>query len=97
MEILLTQPNVEAIVARIVDRFDVERIIVFGSQARGDAHPESDLDLFIEMKTPLRPVDRVMQVSALFDRRTWGLDLFVYTPDEVCRLRNVHGTLLRGL
>lgn len=34
--------------ARILPRFDVTRAYVFGSQARGDATDESDLDLRIE-------------------------------------------------
>jgi len=31
----------------VVEAFDPERIIVFGSVARGDEHPESDLDLLV--------------------------------------------------
>ncbi len=36
-------------VRRIVHRFRPERIILFGSHARGDAGPDSDVDLLVVM------------------------------------------------
>ncbi|MFZ1502207.1 MAG: nucleotidyltransferase domain-containing protein [Nitrospira sp.] len=78
----------------IIDRFHPKRIMVFGSHARGEAGPESDLDLFIEMETPLRPPDRAIEVSEAFGLRAWPMDIVVYTPEEVRRLRHVKGTLL---
>lgn len=78
----------------IVDRFHPARIILFGSHARGDARPDSDVDLFIEMETDRRPPERAIEISALFGLRKWPLDVVVYTPEEVQRLKNVSGTLL---
>lgn len=37
----------QEIVRRLVDTVDPDRIIMFGSRARGDARPDSDLDLLI--------------------------------------------------
>lgn len=78
----------------IVDRLNPRRIILFGSHASGEAGPDSDLDLFIEMESDQRPPERAIAVSSLFGLRPWPLDVVVYTPDEVKRLRNVNGTLL---
>lgn len=78
----------------IVERFHPKRIVVFGSHARGNARLDSDLDLFIEMDTPLRPPDRAIEVSEVFGLRPWAMDIVVYTPEEVRRLRHVKGTLL---
>ena len=36
-----------AIVARVASEFDPERIILFGSLARGDPGPDSDIDLLV--------------------------------------------------
>jgi len=33
-------------------------------------------------------------MSAIFGLRPWSLDVVVYTPEEVERLRGIHGTLL---
>ncbi len=78
----------------IVERFRPKRIVVFGSHARGEAHQDSDLDLFIEMETTHRPPDRAIEVSEVFGLRPWPMDIVVYTPEEVRRLRHVNGTLL---
>lgn len=78
----------------IVERFQPRRIILFGSHARGEARPDSDLDLFIEMESSRRPPERAIEVSSVFGLRSWPLDVVVYTPDEVKRLRRVRGTLL---
>ncbi len=78
----------------IVEQFHPKRIVLFGSHARGDAGSDSDLDVFIEMQTSRRPPERAIEVSAAFGFRPWPLDVVVYTPEEVQRLRGVSGTLL---
>ncbi len=85
---------IKQVTQTIVERFHPKRIVLFGSYARGEARPESDLDLFIEMESPLRPPERAVEVSAAFGLRPWPLDVIVYTPDEVSRLRGMRGTLL---
>ena len=84
----------EQITRTIIERFHPRRIILFGSQARGEATSESDLDLFIEMETQARPPERAVEVSSIFGLRPWSLDVFVYTPEEVQRLRKINGTLV---
>jgi predicted nucleotidyltransferase len=94
MSSMTQAPLLDHVTKTIVERFHPKRIMVFGSHARGDAGPDSDLDLFIEMDTPLRPPDRAIEVSEVFGLRPWAMDIVVYTPDEVRRLRHVKGTLL---
>lgn len=84
----------EHVTKTIVERFRPRRIMVFGSHARGEAGPDSDLDLFIEMDTPRRPPERAIEISEAFGLRPWPMDIVVYTPEEVRRLRHVNGTLL---
>ena len=78
----------------IIDKFHPKRIVLFGSSARNETRPGSDLDLFIEMDSALRPPERAVEVSAVFGLRSWPLDVIVYTPAEVQRLRGKPGTLL---
>jgi predicted nucleotidyltransferase len=92
---MMTQADLLDHVTRtIVERFHPKRIIVFGSHAQGNASPDSDLGIFIEMDTPRRPPDRAIEVSEVFGLRPWPLSVVVYTPEEVQRLRHIHGTLL---
>ena len=55
---------------------------------------DSDIDLFVEMAADKRPPDRFVEITSVFGLRPWSLDLVVYTPEEVSRLRGIHGTLL---
>lgn len=82
------------IVRKIVERFQPRRILLFGSRARGDARPDSDVDLFIEMESADPPHERKCKIRALFPDRRWGLDLVVYTPAEVAKYRPMRGLLL---
>ncbi len=94
----MTQASLLAHVTQtIINRFHPKRIVVFGSHARGDARPDSDLDLFVEMETPRRPPERAIEVSEAFGLRAWPMDIVVYRPEEVRRLRYVNGTLLAAI
>jgi predicted nucleotidyltransferase len=85
---------IERVTRTIVERFNPKRIVLFGSHARGDADPESDLDLFVEMDSDKRPPERAIEIDQAFGLRDWPMDLFVYTPEEVERFRGVIGTLV---
>lgn len=94
MSVYPTAPDPHALAHVIVRRFGPRRVVLFGSHARGEATAESDIDLFVEMETDRRPPDRIADVVALFGLRPWPLDVVVYTPAEVRRLRGIPGSLL---
>ena len=85
---------IQQITSRIVERFNPWRIILFGSHARGESTPNSDIDLFIEMDTDKTPPERSIEISRLFGLRDWAMDIIVYTPKEVENLQDIHGTLI---
>jgi predicted nucleotidyltransferase len=90
----LPGPDLETVTSRIVERFQPRRVVLFGSRVRGEAGSGSDLDLFVEMESDRRAPERAAEVTAHFGLRPWPLDVVVYTPEEVERLRGVGGTLL---
>lgn len=45
----VTDSKIEEMVDRIAERFNPEKIILFGSHARGTAGPDSDADLLVVM------------------------------------------------
>jgi uncharacterized protein len=77
------EPSVEQIAERIAAAFSPDRIVLFGSQARGDDRKDSDVDLLVEMPSSLSPAERIRAVNRLFTPRTWPLDVIVLTPTEV--------------
>lgn len=77
----------QEVVAETVRAVDPERIILFGSRARGEARPDSDLDLLVVEGEPFSP-QRSRQVELSRIRRAlWRIpmpiDVLVYSWDEV--------------
>ncbi len=85
---------IEHITQTIVEHCNPRRIILFGSHARGNAGPDSDLDIFVEMETRRNPYARAIVIDSLFDMRDWPMDIIVYTPEEVKRWTGQVGTML---
>lgn len=83
------------IVKRIVSAGDPEQIILFGSYARGDFGPDSDLDLLVIEKD----VDAPRRESVRLRRALRGLlvpiDVIVATPEQIERHRNTIGLIYR--
>ncbi len=73
----------DRIVATIRDGYAPERIILFGSHARGTAAPDSDLDLLIVKSSNHSEAERIRQVSRLLRPRPLPLDILVKTPGEM--------------
>jgi hypothetical protein len=94
---MIDTPQLDQIVQTIATTFQPKRIVLFGSHARGAAGPDSDLDLFIEMETDQRPPERAIAISSVFGLHPWPMDIVVYTPQEVERLRGLRGTLMSAI
>ena len=76
-----TMNRVEKVV-ECLKRYDPEKIIIFGSYARGEADEYSDLDFVVIKKTDERFVRRLIRVAELIDNGLGNVDVFVYTPEE---------------
>jgi len=63
-----------------------EKVILFGSQARGEADEYSDVDLVIIKDTDKRFIDRLLEVSRILGPDLDKVDLLVYTPMEWLRM-----------
>lgn len=75
--------QLESVKQRIVQAFNPEKIILFGSYAYGDPGIDSDIDLLIIMKSKERPAIRSAQISKLIRPRPFPMDILVRTPEEI--------------
>lgn len=81
----VTPELIAYIVEKIVREVAPQKIILFGSRARGDATDDSDLDLFIIQDS--QPSNRLLRrrIERLLWGREFSIDLIVRTPEEVVR------------
>ena len=85
--------DIQKMVQRIVRQFHPERVILFGSQARGDAGPDSDVDLLVVM--PLKGSKRKKQIEIRVALHDIGIpmDIIVTTPEDFVWRQEVVGTI----
>ena len=92
---MISDELAQAITDRLVDKFKPQRIILFGSHARGTADERSDVDLLV-----ICPVsDGRRSLALAMDRALGGLnyafDVLISTPEEFERDRRIPGTISR--
>lgn len=61
--------------------YDPQKIILFGSRAKGTANEESDWDIAIVKDTNKPFTDRLIETQRLLDTEE-AVDVFVFTPKE---------------
>lgn len=81
----VTQDVITTVTHRIVTAINPRLIVLFGSQARGDAEADSDLDLLVVQDSEQTDREIRRRIEQLLLDRRFGLDLIVRTPEEVAR------------
>jgi predicted nucleotidyltransferase len=80
---------------RIAEQFSPEKIILFGSHARGDAGPDSDVDLLVVMSGPGSERERTIGMRMAVRGLGLAKDICVVTADDIDRYRDVLGTIIK--
>jgi predicted nucleotidyltransferase len=89
------QEKIREMTRRIVERFDPEKVILFGSHARGEAGPDSDVDLLVVMPVAGSKREKGVEIGvALHDIRI-PKDIIVTTPEAFEWRKEVVGTIER--
>lgn len=81
-------------VDRIATRFHPDKIILFGSQSRGQGGPDSDADLLVIMPVDGSKRQQAVQIDLALEGIPIPIDLIVVTPDEVKKYRHAMGTII---
>ena len=87
--------KIEEMVRRIVNHFDPEWIILFGSHARGAGGPDSDVDLLVVMHVSGSRRAKRLEIRVSLSGIGLPKDIIVVTPEEVERFRDIPGTIIR--
>lgn len=82
-QVVVDEAKLAEIVRRLVDALDPDKIILFGSRARGDFHGQSDVDLLIVKATDKAPHERCGAAHLALRGIGVPTDILWYTPEEV--------------
>lgn len=85
---------IEEIVKRIVNNFDPQKIILFGSQARGTMNRHSDVDILVVMDDGIDTEETALEIMRAKNGVMVGTDIVVTTPTEIEQRGNVCGFVL---
>jgi predicted nucleotidyltransferase len=79
----------------IIAQFHPLRLILFGSYARGDARPESDIDLLVVLPNVVDKRQAAIEVRRVLADVPVPKDIVITTPREIAQRGHLVGTVLR--
>lgn len=77
------QQQIDEICHTIIREFDPDKLVLFGSEARGCARPDSDIDLLVVMPFSGSSVKQATKIYGSIDRRRIAVDLLVRTSEQL--------------
>jgi predicted nucleotidyltransferase len=89
------QYQLDELVRRIVSAVHPLRIILFGSAARGEMGPDSDLDILVVMPDGTHRRRTAQYLHTQFSGIPYGVDVLVATPTDLEKYRDSVGLIYR--
>ena len=89
------QEEIQKMVELIVERFHPEKVILFGSHARGEAGPDSDVDLLVVMPVRGSRREKAVQIGVALQDIRVAKDIIVTTPENFEWRKEIPGTIER--
>ena len=77
----------------IVKKFRPDKVIVFGSHARGEAGPDSDVDLLIVMPFSGSKLDKAVEIGVALSDVSIPKDIIVSRPEDFAWRKDIVGTI----
>jgi predicted nucleotidyltransferase len=93
---MTSQELIKTITKRIVSDFNPLRVIMFGSEARGEATAQSDLDFLVVMQEAPNKRQTAIEIRRVLSDLPVCKDIIVTTPEEIARRGRLVGTVLRS-
>jgi predicted nucleotidyltransferase len=88
------EETIETAARLLVEAAHPEKIILFGSYARGDFTKDSDLDLLVILPGSVNQAEEMVRLRLALRDIPMPIDVIVYSRDEVERRRHLRGTML---
>jgi predicted nucleotidyltransferase len=80
---MIDNNKISELINKIATGYNPDKIILFGSYAKGTANEDSDVDLLVIKESNLPRPDRTFQVRKMLYGMMIPIDILVYTPIEI--------------
>jgi predicted nucleotidyltransferase len=90
---MVTAAEIQDIVNRLVEGYQPEKIILFGSYAYGNPTEDSDLDLLVVKEVSEPKWQRNIDAGLVVGRKPFSVHLEVLTPNEFQQLKGTNSFL----
>jgi len=81
---MVAMNDIQTVVDRIAETYDPQRVVLFGSHARGTATSDSDVDLLVILAFEGKPFWKSIEIANLVNP-TFAMDLLARRPDDTQR------------
>jgi predicted nucleotidyltransferase len=88
------EETIETAARLLIEAAHPEKVILFGSYARGDFTKDSDLDLLVILPGSVNQAEEMVRLRMVLRDIPMPIDVVVYSADEVQRRRLLRGTML---
>jgi len=92
---MVSEETLKEVTRRLVDGFHPDKIILFGSQARGTADEKSDVDLLVICPVKNNRRNLILGMYNALKGMILATDIVVITPKEFELDRHIPGTIAR--
>ncbi|MCC7145741.1 MAG: nucleotidyltransferase domain-containing protein [Phycisphaeraceae bacterium] len=79
---MVSRADIQDVCEQLVRQFRPEKVILFGSYAKGDVSADSDVDLMVVMPFEGSPAYKAAELSQAVPHR-FPIDLLVRTPQQI--------------
>ena len=86
---MITQEQINHVTKVIADNYHPEKIILFGSYAKGIPNKDSDLDIAVIKESNLPQHQRPREIRKYLRGMCIPMDIFVYTQTEIEEWKDV--------
>ncbi len=92
---MVANPWINKMADCIAERFHPVRVILFGSHARGDAGPDSDVDFLVVLPHVTDKRQSAVEIRRALADFPLPKDIIVTSPEEIAARGDMVGTVLR--
>lgn len=92
MEKILGNETIDEAVRRVVEEVHPQKVILFGSAARGELGERSDLDFLIVLKEVKSRYSETLRLLKVFE--PLPVDVLVYSEEDIAEWGHLPGTVM---